>query len=267
MRRGGGGRGVRGWGAGVMRAYYSDERAGIVLYHGDCRDLLPVLTLPGGHVVATDPPYGTGGWRRLQAGAGRNPSGSLVQEQWDDGAVDWLALLSTDVVLSFWPAARTREFLAAAAVAGFPKHRALYLRKPDPKPLPGGRTRWSVEPVWVVSRDGFTLYGGDDCWEQSTPRAGQPEATGHPYQKPLPFMLWLLGKLRGRPVVDPFAGSGTTLVAAKRLGLLAVGIEEDERWCEVTARRLEREPVPLLLPDDDPLPPAQLTLTGDLTTP
>jgi len=220
-----------------VRPYYQDDF--VTLYHGDWRDVPPDLL--AADVLVTDPPYGTGGWRRSVSGAGSDPSGSLVAEAWDDGATDWLAWASPRPVLTFWPPARTSLLLGAAIDAGYTKHRAIYLRKPDPKPQVGGRTAWSVEPIWVLSSEGFLLMGGDDMWEESTPRLGRDaDATGHPYQKPLGAMTWVVGKTRGT-VLDPFAGSGTTLRAAKSLGRAAVGIEQDERWCEVAANRLRQD--------------------------
>jgi site-specific DNA-methyltransferase (adenine-specific) len=63
----------------------------------------------------------------------------------------------------------------------------------------------------------------------------------HPTQKPLDLMQWCLRFFpAARSVLDPFSGSGTSLVAAKNLGLTAVGIEREERYCEVTARRLSQ---------------------------
>ncbi len=222
--------------------YY--ERGGATLFCASWQDVLPVEC----DLVVTDPPYGTGGWRRLQAGQGGNPSGSLVAEDWDDGAVDWLAAVKCDAVLTFWPAARTSALLNAARDCGLTKHRCLYWRKPDPKPLPGGRTRWSVEPIWVLSRDGFLLKGGDDMFERSALRAGQPDATGHPYQKPLDVMLWLIAKTEARRILDPFMGSGSTIVAARTLGRQAVGIEQDRQWCDTAVQRLQQDVLPLDLP-------------------
>lgn len=221
-----------------MKPYYSDGKA--TIYHGRWQDVLPQLDDLYGAVV-TDPPYGTGGWRRPEVGAGSNPRAGLVREEWDNGAVDWIAAVAGPVV-TFWPPSRTSQILQAAIATGRVKHRAVYLRKPDPKPQVGGRIRWSIEPVWVLSEEGFTLYGGDDLFVASAPREGRDaEASGHPYEKPLPFMRWLIEKVRVQLILDPFMGSGTTLRAAKDLGGEAIGIEQDERWCEIAANRCRQE--------------------------
>jgi len=222
-----------------MTQPYYDDGKGIQIYHGDCLEVLP--TLNDVDLVLTDPPYGTGGWRRTASGAGSNPAASLVQEEWDDGSTAWVALTTAPIV-TFWTASKTSHLLNAAIASGRTKHRALYMRKRDPKPMPGGRTRWSVEPVWVLSADGFLIYGGDDVIEVSTPRKGRDrEATGHPYEKPLRAMTWLVSKTTAPTICDPFMGSGTTLLAAQLMGRRAIGIELDERYCEIAARRLQQE--------------------------
>lgn len=226
-----------------MTPYF--ERGGVTIYHGRAEDVLPAVA--GSYdLVLTDPPYGTGGWRRGVSGAGSNPAGTLVREDWDDGDVEWLHLVTADVVFTFWPAARTSLLLNAAHEAGLVKHRTLYWRKPDPKPLPGGRTRWSVEPIWVLSRDGFVLHTGDDVVECSALHpVRNAEHVGHPYQKPLVVLKWLLAKTGRTAVLDPFMGSGSTLVAARYMGMSAIGVEQDEHWCEVAANRLAHEVLPL----------------------
>ena len=218
-----------------MKPYY--EHAGITIYHGDCREVLPGLS--DGWLV-TDPPYGTGGRRRGSAGQGSDPAGRLVREGWDTGEVEWVD--GRMPCAAFYPAGRTLALLGRAAAVGLTKHRAVYLHKPDPSPQFGGRMAYSVEPVWVLTRDGFTLTGGTDWYEASAPRANRDnDATGHPYQKPAAFMEWLISKLPDATLTDPFMGSGTTLVAAKNLGRKAIGIEIEERYCEIAAKRLAQE--------------------------
>ena len=189
------------------------------IINGDCLVELPKLAERldlSETCLVTDPPYGTGGWRRTVAGAGDDPSGSLIVEDWDEGATAWLSLLPASVpVLTFWPSCHALRLLDAANASGRTKHRALYMRKPDPKPMVGGRIKWSVEPVWVLSQDGFCLFGGDDVADEMFV-AQQPrmyrnaEATGHPYQKPLSVMRWLISKTTAQTIIDPYAGSGST---------------------------------------------------------
>lgn len=218
-----------------MEPYYSDGQ--VTIYCGKAEDVLPQLRYD---VIVTDPSYGTGGWRRTASGNGQNPSASLIKESWDGGALEWISL-TVGPVLSFWPAAHTLELLSAAAAHGLTKHRCVYMRKRDPKPQVGGRIKWSVEPVWVLSEDGFVLIGGDDVYETTTPRMGRDaEANRHPYQKPLDFMRWLIAKLEPCIVCDPFAGSGSTLEAAKILGFQSIGIDQEEEYCEIAARRLQQ---------------------------
>lgn len=224
----------------MTKPYY--ERDGVTIYCGRWQDVVPGITVDAGSVVVSDPPYGTGGWRRMEAGAGDDPTASLVVEAWDDGATEFVsAFAGASAILAFWPAARTGYLLAAADAAGLTKHRAVYLHKPDPKPQVGGRIAWSVEPVWVMSRDGYVLYGKQDWHEARMPRANRDiEAVGHPYQKPLTAMRWLVSMTREPLVIDPFMGSGSTLFAARDMGRQSIGIEIEERYCEIAVQRLQQ---------------------------
>ena len=215
------------------------ERIGdATLYLGDCRDVLPMLS--GVDAVVTDPPYGTGGWRRTEAGNGGNPAGCLVHESWDNGFLDWFLLIKAPV-LTFWPAAKTSGLLAMADGTGRRKHRALYMHKLDPKPQVAGRIAWSVEPIWCLSEEGFQLYGATDWISVSTPRLGRDYgATGHPYEKPVECLEWLIQKVAAAVICDPFMGSGTTGVACARLGRCFIGVEAHEPYFDIACRRIEQ---------------------------
>lgn len=81
----------------------------------------------------------------------------------------------------------------------------------------------------------------------NTTRAKEAGAFGvHPTQKPLALMEWCIRREKtGLPVLDPYSGSGTTLVAAKRIGRRSIGIEINEEYCEIAARRCSQETLAL----------------------
>jgi site-specific DNA-methyltransferase (adenine-specific) len=181
--------------------------------------------------------------RRDATGLGKRPWGTTTREAWDVGDLDWLTIANVDAVLTFWPSIRTHALLTAAVSAGYLHHRPVFMRKRDPMPTRADVTRWSVEPIWFLSKQSQQLRGGLDCFDASTPRLGRDtEATGHPYQKPVDVMVWLISKTSGA-LIDPFMGSGSTLDGARRLGRPCIGIEADECYCEIAAKRLEDPPL------------------------
>jgi DNA modification methylase len=95
---------------------------------------------------------------------------------------------------------------------------------------------WPRNIIASKGLDGFQFF----VLSRTSP-ALRAERTDHPNQKPLWLMSWLLSKLPpGWTILDPYMGSGTTLRAAKDLGCKAIGIEINERYCEIAARRLEQ---------------------------
>lgn len=197
-----------------MKPYY--EHAGITIYHGDCREVLPQLECFD--AIVTDPPYGISWaaeptkWRRRRG---------YSAEGWDDSRPDVGALLKYGSDQIVWGG----QFFS------LPVSRCwLCWAKPDAPPSMGG-----FELAW-------TSFDRPNRHLNHSISATNPERTGHPSQKPLAVMRWTLGQLRGaRSVLDPFIGSGTTLLAAKQFGLSATGIEIEERYCEIAAKRLSQE--------------------------
>lgn len=88
-----------------------------------------------------------------------------------------------------------------------------------------------------------TWSGKDKRYTRS--RTASYQQLEHPAPRRLDHVRWLVGWFAGESVIDPFVGTGTTLVAAKRLGIRATGIEIEERYCEIAARRLQQEALPL----------------------
>lgn len=232
-----------------MKPYYS--HGGIEIYHGDCREILPTLERPA-HIIA-DPPFSE------RTHAGHDASAIGYQGQGKDGAqrkrlgyapwtpadVAWyvrMACAATDgwlVTMTDHTLAPT--FNAELSAAG------RYVFAPLPFFAPGSTVRLSGDgpcswTTWIIvartaalSRWG-TLPGGYVAgrgWSDRERMGG----------KPLPLMQSLVGHYSriGDLVADPFMGAGTTLVAAKNLGRRAIGIEIEERYCEIAAQRLSQE--------------------------
>ena len=214
-----------------MKPYY--EHGGVTLYHGDCGAVMDALAPSWGDrpfdLLLTDPPYGIGTW---SASGGNSLTASECAEinKWD----------TRDVV----PLVNAAVRMCRYAVVWGGNYFDL------------GRTRHPL--VWDKGIRGMHFADGEMAWTNfnfGTLRILQfPIASGdtkgkrlHPTQKPEAVIAWCLAIAGARvsSVFDPFAGSGTTLVEAKRMGKTCVGIEREERYCEIAAKRLAQEALPL----------------------
>lgn len=208
---------------GEVKPYYQDEL--VTLYHGDCREVLPTLKLEACAAI-TDPPYNVG----LDYGANTDDKRS----DYSAWCRDWFLLLRQ-----------------AAHVVGLTPgivNVALWcdIQRPDwiiawHKPAAMGRSPFGFcnwEPVLVYGKT-RNRSGVDVVTAMILPDSA---LDGHPCPKPL---LWAKGLIKtlaepGDTIIDPFCGSGTTMRAAKDMGHYAVGIEIEERYCEIAARRLSQ---------------------------
>lgn len=224
-----------------MKPYY--EHAGIVIYHGDAKDVLPRIEKSSVDIVLTDPPYGIGFkydgeftdtiegyaawlWPILELAESRlSPTGSMAVFQSAKWAIKWAGWFPRDYRLIAIP----KKFVQMnTAIVTWATDYVLWWQMIE---SPRGHQEWQPEPArdWFVS---------SDC---CIPRTG-PEK-GHPCPRPPDMMQYLIKILvpPGYLILDPFAGSGTTLVAAKQLGRKAIGIEIEEKYCEIAAKRLSQE--------------------------
>ncbi|KKN03912.1 hypothetical protein LCGC14_1102910 [marine sediment metagenome] len=218
-----------------MRPYYQD--ASVKIYHADCREVLAAMKPGSVDLVLTDPPYGVDGGR---GGDSRAHGKAKYQAAWRD-TPEYIASLVNSVIVPF-----IEDGLRVVLTPGI---RCLHLY-PPPRDMgcfwqPAAMTHGS----WGFSNFNPILYYGSD------PRAGRAqtgtgmqlteraEKTGHPCPKPLRAWGWLLNKASADPadrILDPFMGSGTTLRAAKDLGRKAIGIEIEEKYCEIAAKRMQQ---------------------------
>lgn len=227
---------------------YYDE-GGVTIYHGDCREILPALEVD---VVVTDPPYGTNhyatdtdvfdgallaGWvKRFDAVAVFGWPEKLVQVCTDAGAaptewVTWWAANGRQRGFNRIGLWRETECIACFGTADWG-----LLRQPrsiTTTPMAQHGERGNVGDV------GDARMG--DVWRDESPNLNinQPPRL-HPNEKPISVMRRLLMVHHG-VVVDPFMGSGTTLRAAKDMCRRAIGIELEEKYCEVAAKRMGQE--------------------------
>jgi DNA modification methylase len=236
-----------------VKPYYSQD--GVTIYHGDCRSVLSsALALRQGastfDLLLTDPPYGIGEAR------GKNASRTNVAVARDYGTAAWDDKPATE---------------ALAAMRSLCRWQIVF-----------GGNYYDLPPTscWLVWDKDNGANDFADCglawtnlkkavrkltyrWNGMLQQPGVPrEHRQHPTQKPEQVMRWALGQAPSdvRTVLDPFMGSGTTLVAAKRLGLCAVGIEREEQYCEIAANRLSQGS--LFVAGDDT--PTALPISGGL---
>lgn len=221
-----------------MTPYYQDDL--VTLYHGDARDWAQRAD-----VLITDPPYGVG----LAAKTTEQRHGQQskpVTVKYDDDPAEVRALVAeviprmlalTDRALIFPGVRMLWEYPEPASVG------AVYVAAGT------GRSAWGFQthhPILFYGKDPFLADG-----KGSRPNGFRDErglgsddgTVNHPCPKPLAWMRWAVARAsrEGETVLDPFAGSGTTLVAAKALGRRALGVEIDERYCEMAAIRLSQE--------------------------
>ncbi len=238
-----------------MNPYY--DHAGITIYHGDCREVLPGLGMAD--LVLTDPPYSVSVAGCSHKGLAGKGTRSL---DFFDGDSDWEHMTSVVVEsvaaslkcatphssVYVWCGHRQMGGIVAALESdGYKTRPFVWVKKcPPPSPPRSGYSA-SVELCVYGYRGGRTWNGGvigpPSHVVADSYRHGQPGKVDHPTQKPLSLIGGQveISTNAGDTVLDPFMGSGTTLRAAKDLGRKAIGIEIEEKYCEIAARRLSQE--------------------------
>lgn len=210
--------------------YY--EQDGITIYHGDCRDILPHLEPVD--LVLTDPPYGIAhptDYKSRKRGA-LAACRDYPMVHGDDQPFDPSFLLALDKPTLLFGANYFADKLpSASGWVVWDKQR------------PDDLDQATAELAWTNFVKGARVFRY--LWNGMI-RHGD-ESLDHPTMKPSALWRWIIG-LRWTPegtILDPFMGSGTTLRAAKDLGRKAIGIEIEERYCEIAARRMSQAVLPL----------------------
>jgi site-specific DNA-methyltransferase (adenine-specific) len=221
--------------------YY--EQDGITIFHGDCRDGLASIECD---LLLADPPYGVSSL--TQGGAGGSASikmrgsgcdlkkRSVEAVTGNDRPFDPMHLLAFPKVI-LWGANHYAQRLPPAScwIAWDKREGQTSDRNAD------------CELAWTNLRGPARLYS--QLWRGMV-RRGEENGRErvHPTQKPIALMKWCIELAKLTPnsyIVDPYMGSGTAVIAAWRLGHRAIGIEIEERYCEIAAKRLQQGALPM----------------------
>lgn len=260
-----------------MTPYYQDDL--VTIYHGDALATMAQLPVGSVDVLLADPPYSSGGlyrgdrtsdpltkYRRnidLPAAAGlARDLGSFAGDNRDQHSwMAWTAAWVWTAVQVLAPSRHAFMFTdwrqVAAAIdavqAGGLVYRGLLTWDKTAgaggRPMRGRFRQHSEFIVWATSGPLSELIGAYPGSVITVP--SEPHTTRvHPTQKPVALLEHLLRVVPGidRMVLDPFIGSGSTLVAAKAAGCRAIGIDAEEQWCEIAAQRCSQEVLGLEVP-------------------
>jgi len=220
----------------VSDPYYQDDS--VTLYHGDCLEIAEWLEAD---VLVMDPPYGRA-WRQGDLGPAHPRNDASL-----DGIANDSDTTVRDKALELWgdrPAISFGDLTLAPPVGV--KLTAVY-QKDNTCGLRGaiGGVRRDAEAIYVLGKGWGSGIGGRSSVFSTTARVSSSAGIvarhgGHPHTKPGDVMEQLLELCPKGLIADPFAGSGSTLVAARNLGRKAIGVELEERYCEIIANRLDQ---------------------------
>lgn len=218
-----------------MKPYYQDDY--VTLYHGKAEEFREWLTAD---VLITDPPYGRG-WKQGDTRSVYGWASDKHQGILNDGTT-----AVRDAALAAWgiekPALAFGDLMLEPPA--YTKHVLIYDKGNDAgfTGAVGGYRR-NAEAIYLIGKGWGSGLGGRSAIVPTAKSAGGNLArtTGHPHTKPSDVMEALVAYSPPGTIADPFAGSGSTLVAAKNLGRKSIGVELEERYCEIIARRCAQD--------------------------
>jgi len=211
-----------------MKPYYETELG--KLWHGDCADILKYTSR--GFCVFTDPPYGIDIAKTGTVGV-RVKAGLTEYRK-----SDWDKARPSESVF--------KQILEHKKVLLFGGNYFADILPPSKcwlvwdKKIPKGFTKAQIELIWTNLTTYSRLY--DVLWHGMIRNRGDgDEERYHPTQKPIVLISNIITDLNLDNIIDPFLGSGTTAIACERLNRRWIGIEIEEKYCEIAAKRIENE--------------------------
>jgi len=216
-----------------VKPYYQDDL--VTLYHGDC---LQVLEWLSADVLVTDPPYGI---RVSQYG---NVPKSVRYKAVSNAVVNDDSTETRDLSLELWGQRPAIVFGSWRQPRPERTKQRLIWYKVKSSPGMTSAPWYSAEEEIYIIGEGFHGKPEQNVIQTNEARMnkyGLPAQLGHPTPKPVGLMERLIVKCPDGVIADPFAGSGATLIAARNLGKKAIGVELEEKYCELIAKRLSQQ--------------------------
>lgn len=226
-----------------MRPYYSDNDC--VIWHADCRDVLADLEVVD--CIITDPPYGIPQGAAFKRGSRISDEGDARHNKSVAGWRELADVSDGGYIVEFCrrhPEALEMIFAEHRKAGWTPWHTFAFVKESTIgwTPRPNLISAWELAIISYVGKRNW--YGDNrtaDRWIGRTPN--QLRKGLHPTEKPIELMSILVQTFteQSHIIVDPFCGSGSTLRAAKDSGRYSVGIEIEEKYCEIAANRMSQE--------------------------
>ena len=212
-----------------MDPYYTDDL--VTLYHGDCLEIDEWLTAD---VLVTDPPYGI----NYRSGSRRDTLAASIAGDKDTAA--------RDSALAAWGDRPALVFGTWRIPRPAATHTRLIWDTKGALGMGDLSVPWkpSDQEIYVIGK-GFTGRRDSNVLTCAPVQSLARNGRLHPHEKPIALLSRLLAKCPPGVIADPFAGSGSTLVAAHESRRRAIGVELEERYCEIIARRLSNQTMTL----------------------
>jgi DNA modification methylase len=212
-----------------VKPYYQDDL--VTLFHGDCLEVTEWLSA---NVLVTDPPYGQAYKSNMDRGS---------RTEWHDVIAGDATTEVRDSALSIWGNEKAALVFGTWKTAKPKQTKQVVIWDKTPcgymgdLAIPFGNAH---EEIYCLGRDGWSIGREASIVRAQMLMSGDKNRPNHPTPKPVGLMEKLVSKTVG-VIADPFAGSGATLIAARNLGRTAIGVELEEKYCELIATRLSQQ--------------------------
>lgn len=227
-----------------MKPYHETELG--KLYHGDCLEIMPQLEPVD--LVLTDPPYNIS--NQSKSNFHMNKGIVKLDYAWDNFEITRFSIITDKInsgsVVVFIDNKEVTKWWKILKTAGMKPKQNIYWWKRNKGINPRKNFNSTIESAVFATKNKYIWNGGGctgNLFIEQICELNYPPNNFHPTQKPKSLFIWLVDLLTEEKsiVIDPFIGSGTTAIACERLKRRWIGIEIEEKYCEIAAKRIEAE--------------------------